>query len=287
MLRWKIIENKQVNKKCHATGDEIEVYFQGKSIRHLTFIKSKADKGRNQWADGNGAMPDSYFHEVRGLDLFSGMEEKHFETLMRGSYVQNFPQQIELISEGDPSDFLHVVLSGSVELYSRWNNRETSLATVRPISTFILAATIRDAPYLMSARVLEKSRIALIPSQDVRAVFDLDGCFARAIVSELATCYRAVVKNTKELKLRTSLERLANFLLREQRRQGAASSFELPFDKKRLASLLGMTPENLSRAFKSLQPYGLHVDGSRITIRDQKDLEDFAKPNPLIDNQTM
>lgn len=229
-------------------------------------------------------MSDTYFGEVRSLALFAGMEEKNFQLLMRGSYVQNFPQQIELISEGDPSDFLHVVLSGSVELYSRWNDRETSLATVRPISTFILAATVRDAPYLMSARVLERSRIALIPSQDVRAVFDLDSDFARAIVGELATCYRTVVKNTKELKLRTSLERLANFLLREQRRQGGARSFELPYDKKRIASLLGMTPENLSRAFKSLQAYGLEVDGARITIGDQRDLESFAKPNPLIDN---
>ena len=44
------------------------------------------------------------------------------------------------------------------------------MATVRPISTFILAATIRDAPYLMSARTLEKSRIILIPSEDVRGL---------------------------------------------------------------------------------------------------------------------
>ena len=128
------------------------------------------------------------------------------------------PPQIDLIAEGEPSDFLHVVIAGSVELYSGWNGRETSLATVRPVSTFILAATIRNAPYLMSARTLEKSRIALIPSQDVRAVFDLDGNFARAIVTELAQCYRSVVKTTKDLKLRTSLERLANYLLREQKR---------------------------------------------------------------------
>lgn len=229
-------------------------------------------------------MPDSYFAEVRGLALFSGMAREHFESLMRGSYVQNFPPQIDLIAEGEPADFLHVVLSGAVELYARWNGRETSMATVRPISTFILAATVRDAPYLMSARTLEKSRIALIPSQDVRAVFDLDGDFARAIVGELAQAYRSVVKNAKELKLRTSLERLANYLLREQRRAGGAPAFDLPFDKKRLASLLGMTPENLSRAFRSLQAYGVAVDGARITIRDQADLERFARPSPLIDD---
>jgi CRP/FNR family transcriptional activator FtrB len=232
-------------------------------------------------------MADSYFSDIRSLALFSEMEDARFDQLMRGSYVQNFPPQVELISEGDPSDFLQIVLSGSVELYAAWNRRETSMATVRPISTFILAATIRDAPYLMSARTIEKSRIVLIPSRDVRAVFDLDGAFARAIVGELANSYRTVVKTAKELKLRTSLERLANYLLREQRRAGGPPVFDLPFDKKRLASLLGMTPENLSRAFKSLQGYGVAIDAARVTIQDQAELERFAKATPLIDDHTI
>ncbi len=231
-------------------------------------------------------MPESDYPDIRELHLFSDMADEHFLSLMRGAYVQNFPPQIELITEGDPSDFLHIILSGSVDLFSTWNGRETSMATVRPISTFILAATVKDAPYLMSAQTLEKSRIALIPSQDVRAVFDADGNFARAIVTELAQCYRSVVKAQKDLKLRTSLERLANYLLRKQKNAGGAAEFDLDYEKKRLASVLGMTPENLSRAFKGLQPYGVSVNGARVRIGDQEDLERFAKPNPLIDDFT-
>jgi CRP/FNR family transcriptional activator FtrB len=229
-------------------------------------------------------MPESAFNEIRDLALFSQMADDSFSALLRGAYVQNFPAQIELITEGEPSDFLHIVLSGSVDLFASWNGRETSLATVRPVSTFILAATIRDAPYLMSARTLEKSRIVLIPSQDVRAVFDIDGDFARAVVTELAQCYRSVVKAQKDLKLRTSLERLANYLLRQQRRAGGGASFELDYEKRRLASVLGMTAENLSRAFKGLQPYGVKVEGTRVTIGNQAEIEQFAKPNPLIDD---
>ncbi len=228
--------------------------------------------------------PESDFLNIRSLDLFAEIADEHFDVLMRGAYVQNFPPQIELIAEGDPSDFLHIVLSGSVDLFSSWNGRETSMATVRPVSTFILAATIKDAPYLMSARTLEKSRIVLVPSKDVRSVFGFDTGFARAVVTELAQCYRTVVKNTKDLKLRTSLERLANYILRQQRRAGGAAAFELEFEKRRLASFLGMTPENLSRAFKGLQPYGVSVDGSQVVISNQADIERFAKPNPLIDD---
>lgn len=231
-------------------------------------------------------MPESDYPDIRGLHLFSEMADDHFHDLMRGSYVQNFPPQIELITEGDPSDFLHVVMSGSVELFSSWNGRDTSMATVRPISTFILAATIKDAPYLMSARTLEKSRIALIPSQDVRKVFDADGEFARAIVTELAQCYRTVVRSQKDLKLRTSLERLSNYVLRRQKHMGGVQEFELGYEKRRLASFLGMTPENLSRAFKGLVPYGVTVKGSKVVIEDQAELQKFAKPDPLIDDFT-
>lgn len=228
-------------------------------------------------------MSESYKEEIRDLTLFANMDETNFRALMRGAYVQNFPPRIDLIHENEPPDFLHVVLSGSVDLFSAWNGRETSMATVRPVSTFILAACVRNLPYLMSARTLEKSRIALIPSQDVRAVFAEDSAFAQAIVAELAQCYRAVVKNTKDLKLRTSLERLANYLLRQQERAGSLE-FDLTMEKRRLASFLGMTPENLSRAFKGLEPYGVKVAQNHIVITDLEDLTRYAKPNPLIDD---
>jgi len=228
-------------------------------------------------------MPESYKDEIRDLTLFTDMDEMNFRALVRGAYVQNFPPRIDLIHENESPDFLHVVLSGSVDLFSAWNGRETSMATVRPVSTFILAASVRNLPYLMSARTLEKSRIALIPSQDVREVFAKDGAFAQAIVAELAQCYRSVVKNAKDLKLRTSRERLANYLLRQQERTGHLE-FDLTMEKRRLASFLGMTPENLSRAFKSLEPYGVKVEGNHIVITDLEDLKRYAKPNPLIDD---
>ncbi|SNS87245.1 helix-turn-helix domain-containing protein [Antarctobacter heliothermus] len=230
-------------------------------------------------------MSESYEEGVRQLPLFAEMGQAHFEALMRGAYVQNFPPRIDLITEGEAPDFLHVVVSGSVDLFSSWNGRETSLATVYPVSTFILAATIKDAPYLMSARTLEKSRIVLVPSEDVRAVFDKDNAFARAIVTELSQCYRVVVKNTKNLKLRTSLERLANYLLRQSQRTGLGE-FDLTMEKRRLASFLGMTPENLSRAFKGLEPHGVTVTGSHILISDPESLTRFAKPSALIDDHS-
>ena len=55
-------------------------------------------------------------------------------------------------------------------------------------------------------------------------------------------------------------------------------------EKRRLASFLGMTPENLSRAFKGLQRHGVEVSGSHIRVLDIDALEAFAKPSRLIDD---
>ena len=222
---------------------------------------------------------------IRQLPLFHSMEEEHFQALTNAAYLQHFPPQVELIHEGDSADFLYIVVEGAVELFAKSNDREASMAMVRPVGTFILAAVLKDAVYLMSARTTEKSRVLMIPSENIRNIFERDEAFARAIVVELASCYRSVVKDHKGLKLRTGVERLANRLIRFHNDQGANGSVELPYDKRTLASLMGMTPENLSRAFNTLKPYGVKVDGSRVYLHDLEGLTGLAKVNPLIDDR--
>ncbi len=221
--------------------------------------------------------------EIRHLPLFRDMLQANFEALMQGAYAQAFPAALELIREGDPADFLHVVISGTVELYARWGGRECTMAVIRPLGTFILAACIKDAPYLMSARTLERARIVLIPTSDLRAIFRRDPEFAVSVIQELAGCYRAVVRHAKGLKLRTSRERIASWLAHRSALCGNVASFVLPVEKRLLASYLGMTPENLSRALKSLEADGVTMDGMRITITDRARLHALAKPDRLID----
>ncbi len=219
---------------------------------------------------------------VRHLDLFAGMSEQAFDALFEAAYLQRFPQGVQLINEGDPADFLHVVLDGQVEMFATWNGRETAMMVLQPVSTFILAAVLRDAVYLMSARTLEASRILMLPAEKIRSVMMEDSALAQAMIRELATCYRQTIMNLKNQKLRTSAERLANYLLRLHHRQQEETVI-LPFDKRTLASLLGMTPENLSRAFGALRPYGVEVNGRSIRLSRLDELERFAKPDPLID----
>jgi len=221
--------------------------------------------------------------EVRKLPLFRDMAQASFDELLGRSYVQSFPAGLEMIRQGDPADFLHVVLEGSVELFAKWNGRECTMAVLRPVSSFILAACIKDAPYLMSARTLTRSRLILIPSADLRAIFRRDTEFAVSVINELAASFRSIVRNTKGLKLRNSRERVASYFLRQSRLMGDAPSYMLPVEKRLLASYLGMTPENLSRTLKALEDHGVKMDGMRVIITDRAKLTALAQPDTLID----
>jgi CRP/FNR family transcriptional activator FtrB len=221
---------------------------------------------------------------VRSIHLFRDMADAHFEALVKAAFLQRFPAHVALISEHDRPDFLYVVLEGAVELFSAHGGRETTLAVCRPFATFILAAVIGDLPYLASGRTLEPSRILMLPAEAVRSVFDRDNAFARSIVRELSRAFRGVMKELKGQKLRTSTERLANWILVHEARAGGGGRFTLPYDKRTLASRLGMTPENLSRSLAQLGDHGVGVRGREILVRDRARLAAFAEPTPSIDD---
>ncbi len=220
---------------------------------------------------------------VRALPLFRDMTAAHFETLMAAALLQRFPQHVALIQEGETPDFLHILVEGTVELFATWDGQETTIDILRPVTTFILAAVIRDAVHLTSARTITTSRVLMIPAQTVRDVFGQDAAFARAIVNDLAERYRSGVRILKDQKLRNGTERLANWILREDHRQGGGGRVVLAHDKRTLSSLLGMTPENLSRNLAGLLAHGVTSGGREIVIADRDALRQWAKPGPLLD----
>lgn len=219
--------------------------------------------------------------EIAQLALFRDMDDAERERIFSGSFLQVFPPQLTLFEAGQRADFLHVLVDGLVELSAEGAGRDTTMRIVEPVSSFILAAVVTDMPYLMSARTLEASRILLVPAALVREIIKQDGALMQATMRELAFAYRDLVRALADMKLRQSTERLGNFLLTQNYQRGEGGRFELRGEKRVLASLLGMTPENLSRAFGLLSGHGVEIDGPQVRITDAEALALFAKPDAL------
>ena len=219
--------------------------------------------------------------EVARLPLFSEMDEDERDRIFSGSFLQVFPPQLTLFEVGQRADFLHVLVDGLAELYTSVGDRDTTMRIVEPVRSFILAAVITDLPYLMSARTLESSRILLVPAALLREVVKKDTALMQATMRELAFAYRDLVLALADMKLRQSAERLARYLLQNESTTEGQGRTQLRAEKRVVASLLGMTPENLSRAFGILAKYGVDVKGQQILISDRAMLEAFARPDKV------
>jgi len=201
---------------------------------------------------------------VRQLNLFSQVREETFKQLMRASFLQRFPPKVKLIRQNEYADFLY-------------------LEVLDPVALFIVAAVLRDETCLQSARTLTNCRILMIPAQEMKTAMEDDIHFMHAVILDMSRRYRRAIKELKNQKLRTSVERLANWLLQVHIIQNHGSYIDLPYEKRLLASRLGMTPENLSRGFATLSEHGIKVDGGRIVFVDMAKLEAFAQADPSID----
>ena len=217
--------------------------------------------------------------EIARLPLFREMQDEQRERIFSGAFLQVFPPQLTLFEIGQHADFLHVLVDGLVELYATSAGRDTTMRIIESVTSFIQAAVVTDMPYLMSARTLAPSRILLIPAPLMREVIKEDGALMQATMRELAIAYRNMVRALTDMKLRQSAERLGNLILQQERRQGDTGKVRLRAEKRLLASLLGMTPENLSRAFAVLGNHGLAVNGAELTIVDRAALETYSKPD--------
>lgn len=228
-------------------------------------------------ADGRSAWRGAVLAEPRHLPLFSEIEPTLADVLLYASTLRDFAPNFQVVREGQPAEFLHVVVAGTLEVFATHRGREASLAVIGPVQSFVLAAVLLDRPSLKAVRVLEASRILMIPAGAVRAGFASDGGFARALARDLALSYRAMVKELKNQSLRPGLERLANWLLAQDARAGGTGRFTLPFEKRVLAARLGMAPEALSRGFATLSIYGVSIRGASVALDDAPALSVLTK----------
>ncbi|MGO8834229.1 MAG: cyclic nucleotide-binding domain-containing protein [Roseiarcus sp.] len=230
---------------------------------------------------GAGSDPD---RALAGLPLFDGVPATVRDHLLRNAVAHGVPAGAVLFEQGDPPNFQHVVVSGSVQLFGRSAvGREVLIELVRAPDLVIPAAVVTDSPYLMRAVAPEASRILLIHAATLRAAVASDPALARQVIDSLAGQFRRMVRQVKNLKLRSAVERVGCYILVLSSRQGTPDRAVLPYEKKLIASELGITRESFSRALAILQRSGVAVRGDTIAIVDPARLAARCKPDPLID----
>ncbi|MBI3516252.1 MAG: cyclic nucleotide-binding domain-containing protein [Proteobacteria bacterium] len=221
--------------------------------------------------------------EVLGdVPAFAALPDPVLRRLARQAEALVLPAGATLFEQGAMPTHLHVLLDGQVGLLGVGADGQTTVVEVlRPVDQFVLAAVLTDAPYLMAARTLEPVRLYLIDAATLRQLVEAEPQLAVAMIVSLSRHFRMLVRQVKDLKLRSTAQRLGCYLLELARQQGDPARLKLPYDKQLLAARLGTTPENLSRAFATLRDHGVRTSGATVSLGRPARLAEFAQPDEI------
>jgi CRP/FNR family transcriptional regulator, transcriptional activator FtrB len=222
--------------------------------------------------------------ELKALPLLKALPPSSRAELLANAVLHAVAPGTVLFEQGETPTFQYVVLTGSVHLLGKSSSgHEVLIEVVEPPDLVIPAAVVTESPYLMRARVPEPSRLLLIHAGVLRRVLLREPRLAQEVIGSLAGQFRRLVRQIKNLKLRTATERVGCYLLALSKRQATPHRAILPYEKNLIASELGITRESFSRALSALETKGIAVEGGTIMIRDAKRLAAACAPDPLID----
>lgn len=216
--------------------------------------------------------------DLKGTELLSVLTDSSFSQIVEGCLVQRLPPGAVLFEEGDRADFLYVVLEGRIALVADGpDDREAVIEIFAAGEVLIAPAVILDLPYLMSARVTEAARVAMLPAANFRRAMAEDPAVSLAMAQILARHWRILVAQIKELKLRSTTERIGSYLLGLLGAGDGPQTIRLSEDRGTMASRLGMSPESLSRAFAQLRRIGVSGRGRTVVVAEPERLRTLCR----------
>ena len=82
----------------------------------------------------------SEFDRLESLPLFNSLGKPSLTALLKSASIKHFSARTFLFTEGDRANALYILMQGSVELFSEHHDRRFTIAVVRAIRPFVLAA---------------------------------------------------------------------------------------------------------------------------------------------------
>jgi CRP/FNR family transcriptional activator FtrB len=220
---------------------------------------------------------------LRGIPAFQHLPDEVLREIDEISTVASADPGQELCPEGVLPPCLYYVLEGRVTLSTAAPDGSTAvIEVVEPPGDFGLAALVTQCPSLQAAHAVTRVRVLAISEAPLRGLLDRAPGLALALLRSLSKDYRSLVLHVRDLKVRTTAQRLGCYLLALVPDPGASeAALRLPFEKGLLAARLGCRQENLSRAFAALRELGVETRGARVTLRDVPRLTAYAMPDYL------
>jgi CRP/FNR family transcriptional regulator, nitrogen fixation regulation protein len=167
----------------------------------------------------------------------------------------SYKKGTEIFGEKEPAEYVYQVMSGAVRSYKLLSDGR------RQIGAFHLAGDIFGleigTDHRFTAEAIVDTTVRLMKRRSLEIVAESDAKVARNLLSMTTNNLRHAEDHMLLLGRKTSLERVAAFLIEMDRRSTAAGILALPMCRRDIADYLGLTLETVSRALSRLHDLGI------------------------------
>jgi CRP/FNR family cyclic AMP-dependent transcriptional regulator len=198
---------------------------------------------------------------------FLSFNESLLKEMIPSGIVHSFPKGSIVISAGDISDSLYVILSGQVKVFlGDENGKEFILNMIGPGDYFGEVA-LDGGPRSASIVTQEDCRFFVIPIAEVRALIERHPDFARDLIGRLIRKVRNLADSVHNLALMSVYCRLLKFIEEHavQREDGRIATGRLT--QHEIAASIGASREMVSRLINDLAKCGyISVENKQIFV---------------------
>lgn len=228
-------------------------------------------RGDDEWAPlaRRCGLSLEELHLVRRSPVFAGLSAAAAGPLLEGAVAKAFARDAILFLQGEPATRFFVVLEGWVRLYRQTpQGQEVTIAVFGRGDSFAEAVVLQTMPFPVSAQAIAASRLLVIPADTVMRHLreSTELCFK--VMAAMSRRLHELVFQLENVSSRSTVQRLALFLLRLCDHARGECRIELPLDKNLIAARLGMQPETLSRCLAKLRGAGVESVGHHLHIAD-------------------
>ena len=215
---------------------------------------------------------------VTSLLLFERLDLATVARLLHGARVARVERGTMLFAQGDPADRLFAVLDGWVKLVRETKSgQESVIGVFGRGESFAEAAIFQGGRFPVDAVVVEHARLLVIPAQRFLGHLREQPEIAFNILAAMSRHLQALIQQIEQLSTRTTVERVAGFLVTLADGQDRSATLRLPLDKALIAGRLGMRPETFSRALARLRIQGVDETDGEIKVADMPRLRRLAR----------
>lgn len=206
------------------------------------------------------------------IPLFSELTNQEIQLIVTHSKEQGYPKGSIVFYEGDPGDFLLIILSGRVKvvLFGE-EEKEVILAILGPGSFFGEMAVLDATPRSATVQTLEPSLFLHIDQEKFSSLVKKHPQLSLKIMKHLTTRLREANEQIGSLAMFDVYGKIARCLLSLGKTQGIRTKNHLVVQNKPsnrdLGYMVGCSRETISRAMQVLQRGGyLTVNRKEIII---------------------